>query len=47
MVTPAEKWYGVRPDLSKVKVFGSVPYLHKPKELQAWVDSISRTASVV
>jgi hypothetical protein len=36
MVTPAEKWYGVKPDLSKVKVFGSVAYLHKPKKLQAW-----------
>jgi hypothetical protein len=30
MVTPAEKWCGIRPELSKVKVFGSVAYLHKP-----------------
>jgi hypothetical protein len=36
MVTPAEMWYGVKPDLRKVRVFGSVAYLHKPKELQAW-----------
>jgi hypothetical protein len=26
MGTPAEKWYGVKPDLSKVRVFGSVAY---------------------
>jgi hypothetical protein len=36
MVTLAEKWHGIRLDLSKVKIFGSVAYLHKPKELQAW-----------
>jgi hypothetical protein len=36
MVTPAEKWYGVKPELSKVRVFGNVAYLHKQKELQAW-----------
>jgi hypothetical protein len=31
IVTPAEKWYGIRPDLSKFKGFGIVAYLHKPR----------------
>jgi hypothetical protein len=48
MVTPAEMWYGVKPDLRKVSVFGSVAYLHKPKDLQAWkFDSRSRKCFMV
>lgn len=30
---PAELWYGERPDLRKLRVFGCVAYLHIPKEL--------------
>lgn len=31
--TPAEMWYGEKPNLKKLKVFGSLAYLHVPKEL--------------
>ncbi|GAB1869619.1 Gag-pol polyprotein [Camponotus japonicus] len=30
---PAELWYGERPDLRKLRVFGSIVYLHIPKEI--------------
>lgn len=30
---PAEMWYGERPNLKKLKVFGCLAYLHMPKEL--------------
>lgn len=32
MKTPAEMWYGFKPDLSKLRIFGCVAYLHKPKD---------------
>jgi len=28
---PAELWYGFRPDVSKLRTFGCVAYLHKNK----------------
>lgn len=30
--TPAEIWYGQKPDLSNVRIFGSTCYNHIPKE---------------
>lgn len=30
---PAELWYGERPDLRKLRVFGCIDYLHIPKEI--------------
>lgn len=30
---PAELWYGKRPDLRKLRIFGSIAYLHIPKEI--------------
>jgi len=32
-VVPAELWYGKRPDVRKLKVFGCIAFLHIPKEL--------------
>lgn len=31
--TPAEVWYGYRPDLSKLRVFGCIGYVRLPNEL--------------
>lgn len=30
---PATLWYGHRPDISKIRIFGSIVYLHKPKQI--------------
>jgi hypothetical protein len=29
---PTEKWFGRKPNLSNLRVFGSIAYLHVPKE---------------
>ena len=31
-VTPAEIWFGVKPDLSKIRIFGCSAFAHIPKE---------------
>ncbi|CAB0017700.1 unnamed protein product, partial [Nesidiocoris tenuis] len=31
-VTPAEVWYGYKPDLSRIRVFGCTAYIHIPPE---------------
>ena len=31
-VTPCEKFYGKKPDLSHVRIFGSIAYVHIPDE---------------
>jgi hypothetical protein len=28
---PAENWYGTKPNYRKLKVFGCIPYIRKPK----------------
>jgi hypothetical protein len=33
-ILPAEMWYGVKPNLNKIKVFGCVAFVHKPKVQQ-------------
>ena len=30
----AEKWYGSRQNVKKIKLFGSLVYLHVPKEIK-------------
>lgn len=37
--TPAEIWYKSKPDLSHIKVFGSICYNHVPKEKRTKLDS--------
>lgn len=32
--TPFEIWYGKKPDLSHVRVFGSVAYMHVPQQMR-------------
>lgn len=39
--TAAELWFGKKPNISKLKVFGSVGYTHVPKELRKKLDSKS------
>ena len=36
--TPYERWYGKKPDLSHMKVFGCVGYAHVPDELRKKLD---------
>lgn len=37
-VTPAELWYGYKPDVSNLRVFGCVAYSHIPKALRKKLD---------
>ena len=41
MVTPYERWYGKRPNVSNLKVFGCVAYLHVPDLLRQKLDKKS------
>ncbi|GJQ65663.1 hypothetical protein Trydic_g7751 [Trypoxylus dichotomus] len=36
--TPAELWYGEKPNISKLRVFGCTAYLHTPKDLHTKFD---------
>lgn len=38
-VTPAEIWYGRKPDISNLRVFGCIAYSHIPKELRNKFDA--------
>ena len=40
--TPYTKWYGVKPDVSYFRVFGSLCYAHIPKPLRCKLDSKAR-----
>ena len=38
MITPYEKLYKQRPDVSHLKVFGSIAYVHIPDEMRRKLD---------
>ena len=40
--TPYTKWYGIKPDVSYFRVFGSLCYAHVPKPLRKKLDSKAR-----
>ena len=40
--TPYTKWYGIKPDVSHFRVFGSLCYAHIPKPLRKKLDSKAR-----
>ena len=42
--TPYKRWYGVRPNLSMMKVFGCIAYAHIPKEKRQKFEEKSRKA---
>lgn len=44
MKTPYECWFGKKPDVSNLKVFGSVCYTHTPSNLRRKLDPRSRKA---
>jgi len=46
-VTPAELWYGVKPDVSKLRVFGCKAYAWVPGQLRKKLDSKSRKTVMV
>jgi hypothetical protein len=35
-MTPYEAFYGVKPDVSNLRIFGSLAYVHIPKETASW-----------
>ena len=37
--TPHECWFGKKPDLSNIRVFGCISYVHVPKELRKKLDA--------
>jgi len=45
--TPYEIWYGVKPDLSHLRVFGCVAYAHIPEELRRKLDDKAATMTFV
>lgn len=45
--TPVELWQGKKPDISKLKVFGTVAHVHIPKELRSKLDSKSNKCYMV
>ena len=46
-VTPYELWFGKRPNISNLRVFGCICYYHVPKELRRKLDPKSRKAIFV
>ena len=44
MKTPYECWFGKKPDVSNLKIFGSVCYMHTPSNLRQKLDPRSRKA---
>jgi transposase InsO family protein len=44
MKTPYELWFGKKPDVSNLKVFGSVCFIHIPSNLRRKLDPRSRKA---
>ncbi|KRT78250.1 hypothetical protein AMK59_6683 [Oryctes borbonicus] len=45
--TPAELWYGKKPDVKNLRVFGSTAYSHIPKELRSKFDAKSEKCIMV
>jgi transposase InsO family protein len=41
-VTPYEQWYGHKPDLSHLRIYGSTAYTHVPSQLRKKLDPTSR-----
>jgi transposase InsO family protein len=46
-LTPWELFYGTKPDASALRVFGSVAYVHIPKELRQKLDNVSQRGNMV
>ncbi|KAF6031758.1 hypothetical protein EB796_009915 [Bugula neritina] len=38
-VTPHERWFGYKPNISHIRVFGCLPYRHIPEQLKSKLDS--------
>ena len=45
--TPYEAWYGIRPDLSHLRILGSTAYVHIPKERRTKLDIHSHKGILV
>lgn len=46
-ITPEECWSGVKPDLSHLKVFGSITHRHVPDQLRRKLDDKSNQMILV
>lgn len=46
-VTPAEMWYGVKPDVSKLRIFGCKAYAWIPSQQRKKMDSKSRKSIMI
>ncbi len=44
---PAELWYGKRQNVSHLKVFGSLVYIHVPQEIRKKLDGHVEKAAIV
>ena len=45
--TPYERWFGQKPDVSNLKIFGSICFVHTPDSLRQKLDPKSRKAIFV
>ena len=46
-VTPAERWYGFKPNLDKIKIFGCPAYVFVPKENRVKLDSHTKKMNLI
>ena len=46
-VTPHEKFFGKKPDLSHVRVFGSIAYVHIPDDTRQKIDPKSKKCILI
>lgn len=45
--TPFEVWHGTKPDLSHIRVFGSVAYVHVPQQMRKKLDARAKRLLLV
>jgi hypothetical protein len=41
-MTPYEAFYGAKPDVSNLRIFGSLAYVHIPKETASWYKHMAK-----
>ena len=46
-ITPHERLYGKKPDLSHIRIFGSITYVHSPDEKRQKLDPTSKKCILV
>ena len=45
--TPAEAWYGIKPDIGNMRIFGSTAWTHTVEELRTKIDANAKECVMV